>query len=406
MPRRFRFVLTGIGSALVALLAGAAVVQHRATASWAAMEHHAAAMRADFDRREHGREPLWGEGSDGDAFAEYARAAALAKPLAAADDKELKATLRRTDAQVAAETIELRARWQPVLEAMRAGAHHRDGKHPAVRRGDSQAGIANLLVSRWIANAAVFEARALRHAGQHQQAVAWTLDAMTFGADHVRGGLLINQMIGLALVGIASKEAWTDAALQQLDAQALDLLATGLDRLDAQLPPHLDLTPELLWLAGSLGELPMGGYGVGAFASWRFGFSGRWMMADAFARYATAVERLAASPPRAWSAHQAGMDAEMAVLAQSSNPMLGILAPNLTSAESSLRQTRTLLRLLRAAIGVLRGEDVSGLQDPLGDGMLSVTEDGEVTHIRSAGVPNGRTFERCVTRRPASPDSR
>ena len=388
-----------IGSTVVALLAGGAVVEHRATTSWAAMETHGATMRADFDRRDHRRDALWGDNTDGAAFAEYARAAALAKPLSGQDHLELVATLRRTDAEIAAETVELRARWRPALEAMRAGAHRRDVRPPAVCGEDPNAGVSNLLLARWITNVAMFEARALRQAGQHREAVEWTLDAMTFGADHVRNGVLINQMIGLALVAIATSETWSDAALHRLDRPALDLLAAGLARLDAQLPWHLDLTADLLWLADSLAHPPGEGYGVGSATAWRYGFSAKWMTADAFAHYAATMERLADSRQLAWSKHQASMNAEMTALANSSNPMLSLMAPNVTAAESNLRQTLARIRLLRAAVGLLRGDDISRLRDPLGDGMLKVTREGDLTYVRSVGVPNGRSFERCVERR-------
>ena len=46
------------------------------------------------------------------------------------------------------------------------------------------------------------EARARRLAGQPQQAVEYTLDAATFGADLVRSSLLIHAMIGGAMVAM------------------------------------------------------------------------------------------------------------------------------------------------------------------------------------------------------------
>jgi len=398
-PRRRRGILTAIGATIVALLAGAAVVQQRTSASWAAMEQRAAAMQSDFDQRDHRREPLWGEGTGGSAFAEYARAIALAKPLLGQDNKELVATLRRTDAQVAAETTALRARWRPAIEALRDGTHCHDARPPQARGGDPQSGISNLLLARWLTNVAVFEARALRHEGNHRQAVEWTLDAMTFGNDHVRNGVLINQMIGIALVAIATFEAWPDAALQRLDREALDLFADGLARLDAQFPERLDLRPELLFMVDALRHSPSdAGCGMSTAAAWRFGFSMRWMAADAFAQYAAALQRWTETPSPRWPEQQAAINAEMLTLGNSTNPLLHLMAPNLAAAESNLRQVVARLRLLRAAVGVLRGEDTA-LRDPLGDGPLSITTEEGGTRIRSVGVPDGRPFERFVPHR-------
>src|SRR5204863_9382969 len=138
------------------------------------------------------------------------------------------------------------------------------------------------LDARWLVNMTVFEARALRLAGQPRAAVERALDAATFGADLVRSGMLIQQMIGAALVAIAADEAWPDAALQQLDRDSLDLLATGLERLDGLLPTTIDFQGELRFLAQTLAKSPATAVpGLDA-RSWRYGFSTQWMLADAF----------------------------------------------------------------------------------------------------------------------------
>src|SRR5262249_199332 len=62
----------------------------------------------------------------------------------------------------------------------------------------------NLLLARELVNAAVIAARRLQAAGSQQQAVELLLDAATFAADHARAPLLIDQMIGAALVQVAA----------------------------------------------------------------------------------------------------------------------------------------------------------------------------------------------------------
>lgn len=361
------------------------------------MQQSAATLESAWRARDHRREPLWGKGTSGSAFAGYAQALEQAQELMASQDERVATLPHHDDAKVEG-TAALRARWQPALMALSAAAHCRDAAPKELPEGTPASGLANLLQARWLVNMAVLEARARRLAGQPQPAVEHTLDAATFGADLVRSSLLIHAMIGSALVSIACHEAWPDHALQQLDAPALAVLALGLERLDAQLPERLDLAGELRFLSRWLKSTDAASWPPLGASSWRYGFSPRWMAADAFTSYATVGARLDGAPQLPWPQREAWMDLELSALSEGGNPIAAAVAPNLGSAERTLRTTLAHVRLLRMAVALHRGQDSAPLADPLGDGPFAVVHEAGAVVLHSAGEIGGKAIERRVAR--------
>ncbi len=162
------------------------------------------------EARPHLRQPLWGDALPGAAFPHYETAMRLAHELATTDKDALLAMLKRTDVETAEdpEAQALLARWQPVLAALHEGAHAVDATPPQAPTKPGQPGMTNLLDARWVANLAMFEARARRARGDGLAAVRSSLDAATFAVDLNRKGTLIEQVIASALVAIAVSECW------------------------------------------------------------------------------------------------------------------------------------------------------------------------------------------------------
>ncbi|MCU0863746.1 MAG: hypothetical protein MUC36_08150 [Planctomycetes bacterium] len=382
MPARSRrrLILLLILGATVLPLGGAAVVGFRADASWQAMQAQTEVLRVRVAARDHHRVPLWGEAADGSAFAHYATAIELAHEVMAS--RQTGALLQASDAELAADQA-LRTSARPALGALRAGSRAAAVATPSWPGDRSAAEIVNLLHCRQLANLAMFETRARRHERAHLAAVQHSLDAAQFGADLLQRGLLINQMIGCAITAIAID--WPDAALQALDRPALDLLASGLERLDRRLPVALDHDVELLWLATNLQQVSPDPDYAPQVSSWRHGFSTRWAVAEAFTIADRLVRDLQQAQQLDWPQRQALIELECSVAAESPNPVVRTIVPNLTAAETNLRETVTLVRMLRMAVDLHRGLDVPPPRDPLGSGPIVLDRSGEELVLRSAG---------------------
>lgn len=387
-PRRV-FAFAAAGS-LVLALGATGFVQFRAQQSWDALRTMQNDLELRLVARDHQRQPLWGESTPGRAFVPYAHALTKANQLAKSADKELLRTLRQDDATTAEDpgSAALRARWQPLLADLHAGAHATDATPPSADDPESPGDLTNLLDARWIANCAMFEARVRRHRGEHLAAVQVSLDAATFAADLHRRGTLIDQMIATAMVAIATAETWPEPALAQLDDQALQALATGLERLDRMLPITADHDGEMAFALRTIAAAPIEGDWVpGKLAAWRHGFSIRWMFADAMLRQADVYRRLARETELDWPQRQALLDQQLGTLIDSGNPVCALMVPNATGAERNLRESLTLVRLLRMSVARHLGGELPALRDPLGDGPLLVTprDDGGV-RLHSVGT--------------------
>ncbi len=387
-----------IGAALLVVLGGAAVVHLQASVHWSSLQTQAVALEAEWRARTHTREPLFGERREGDAFDGYEAALAQAAKLSA-DDKALIATLPHEDDRKLAGIGDLRAAWRPAIDTMRAASHCTQACPTQLKAEGNEVHIVNMLSARWLVNMSVVEARCLRLQGKHREAVELTLDAAAFGADLVRTGPLVQQMVGAAMVAIAVHEAWTDEALRRLDPESLALLASGLARLDAQMHPTLDLIGEQYCTAAQVLKAPVGSSETTLGApSLRYGFSTQWMMADAFLRMSGCYARLSkGDPQQPWPQRTAVIERELGELAASGNPICKIAAPNLASAERSLRTAVAMVRMLRMAIEVLQGKEPTELQDPLGPGVIAVDRQGPSVRLFSHAHYRGQLLVRNVT---------
>lgn len=397
-PRRL-FAFAAVGAAVVAL-GVTGVVQVRADRAWNDLH----AMRRDLElrlaARDHQRAPLWGESTPARAFVPYAHAMDKARELAKTDDARLVGLLRRDDAQTAEdpEAVALRARWQPILADLHAGAHAVDATPPAPDDPESPGELTNLLDARWVANCAMFEARALRHRGEHLAAVQVSLDAATFAADLHRRGTLIDQLVASAMVAITTAETWPEEALARLGDAALAQLAEGLERLDPLLPMTADHDGEMAFALRTIAAAPIGGDWVpGKLAAWRHGFSTRWMSADALQQQAQSCRLLARETGLDWPQREALLELTLGSLIDGGNPVCAVMVPNLTAAERNLRESLTIVRLLRMSVAHHLGREQTPLRDPLGDSPLQVTprDDGGV-RLHSVGTEQRRKLARDV----------
>lgn len=383
-----RIAITASASCLL-VLGSVGFVQLRGDAAWRDMQSRLGELEHEWTTQDFRRDAPFGDTSPGDARTHYAAALEAARQLSR-DDARLVAMLPHTDDNKVAGTEALLVEWQTALDELHAGAAATTCAWPP-RSFDSQ--VANLLSARWLTNVAVLRARSERLAGRPLAAVRDTLAAAQFGADYMRSDLLIDRMIGLAMLAIATIEAWPEPALRQLDVPALDELAEGLRRIDASLPESIDMRGELLALGRTLRGTP-DGLGNGA---WKFAFSQRWMMADAFT---SLCEILLDDRDDAvsWPQRQQVLQRRITSLGTTHNDLVAMCAPNVENAERSHRAALAQLRLLRIAVELHRGRAAPELRDPLGSGALAVVSTEAGAEVRSAGTIGTRPIVRAVTR--------
>jgi hypothetical protein len=377
--------------------------------AWVA-EHESALAPAPIERP-----VLFGEVFAEDAAPHYARAEELARPIVNARDRDLVDVwaergigTKTHDAETRAHHDELLASLAPALAALRRGAHCATYTPPAIDLEPSveNGQIANLLVGRWLANACCIEAAACLSAGDDLGAVAWTLDAASYGSDVARRVALIDQMIGNALVAIPTAEFWTDERLAELDATALDRLADGLEALDARhaLTPRLEA--ELVYFARVVMdpdehvELLPEAFTAEGVVPWMQRLFPRLLAVHAVEEMRGSFERIEALREEQWPMRQKILELETTRLRKSDNPLLQVTTATL-SMESGLRTVAAKLRMLRIAVDLHRGSTPPRIDDPFGTDALRVEVENGRFLVASSGGDRSEHLTRTVTARPS-----
>lgn len=376
------------------LLTTAAYVESQAEASWREMAALGDRLDAEWRTQPQARQPLWGEATDDNAFVHYRRAVSLIEPLDD-DRRTFGKMLAKTDAELAESAKDLRPAWQRGLTAMRDGAHALRFLEATGPGADDE--ILNLLGFRSVANAAALEARVLRHEGDARGSAQLTLDTMTMASDIFHSGILINQMIGIALLQIAM-DPWSDEALAQLDQPTADMFARGLARLDKRMPARMLTSRETAFMIRHVQKAsdPMVSHEWGALGAYGYGFSTRWMMADAVLTTANHFAQLDAVAEDDWQSRKALSDKLIAEALATNNPFVHCMLPNLMSAERSIRHTVGNLRLFRMALDLHRGVDSDPLADPFSRGPFLIEKTNNALRLKSAGDAGHQRLERLV----------
>jgi hypothetical protein len=147
-------------------------------------------------------------------------------------------------------------------------------------------------------------------------------------------------------------------------------------------------------LAAGAGFLAMGGSeievqsltgsGSELLLAWRYGFSSRLMLADAFDRHLECMKRYADGDDKSWAElERIGKETD-AEAQQSKNPIARIMIPGLRAANRAGRDRRAQLRLLRVAAHYRATGEVLELDDPFGT-KLRTSRSGDTLKIWSVG---------------------
>ena len=359
---------------------------------WRQQVEWAAQVRKDYDSRSFERDALVGEAQPGKAWDAYR----VALDAAAAVRAEHGEAANLAPARIAKLTNEQRRQalvpFEPALAALREGVRRRDARFPLRWDDPIEGQLDNLLVARDLVNAAVVRADLMLVDGRDADAVDLLLDGAVFGADFMRSPLLIQQMIGLALVVISTEEAWDEARIAQLDAVEMVRLRDGLVELDQRVESclsegSLDTALMVQRLQQPVHHQAFVGE-LGVFGSWRYGFSFDLMAAECIAELRAAEDDLRRQTTLDWPARQVLANQLHERMVATGNPMLRVSAMNLAAIETSLRTGLARLRLLRAELMWRCSGEVSTLPDPTGSADLVAELRDDVLHLTAAADPS------------------
>ncbi len=344
---------------------------------WAEMRNWADDEAKRFDSRSFERPVLWGDAGSGLVWNAYDEALALSEDHYK-EDEFLLAQLGHGTAQITEEQISaVRRRWRPALDRMRVGAHRTDARPPT----DWVAGYGhptmNLLHSRALINAARHEATQAIESGHYVEAVKMLLDAAAFAVDMSHRVMTIDEMIGVALMTIATHDALPDEVLRGMPREALEYLRDGLavvDHLTASHAPSVQRNTVMLafYAQGPVGfEMLTSDDRFGSLLDRaRYGFSERRMIAGAVHELIAGHRELVRTRHLRWPDRRVLIDEVSTSLRESSNPLARCVGSNIFAVEESKRHCVAKLRLLRMAVAYHLEEPLPELADPLGQGAL------------------------------------
>ncbi len=304
-----------------------------------------------------------GTETSGNAWDSYRRAIALATA-----DEDLEKMVRPAErGKLDPEQLEtLFAAHAETLNQVRLGAHCQDA-HESIDWSQGFEGTTkNVLTMRGLSNLAVTRALAQIEAGQQVEAVDTLLDMAQLGRDLMHSHLVINEMIGLAVITIPTIEAADqNDFLDRLSPAALDRLSAGLAKLDEGMQRvSISLQGEAVMFAynvenGLIDELGL------SLASWRHGFSSRLMLADAGLRMIDFARQTHVAARGPWSDCDAYLRGNEEAPVNESD-LLFDMGSIMRSALTSRLSTIARIRLLRMALEHRRGNVVPRLVDPYG----------------------------------------
>lgn len=379
-PMANRAVTTALATAAIAaLLLGsiASLARDAAGSRWREMQTWVRGARAEQVLRDFRRPAAFGDTEGGDAFVHYRHALRLGSPLThdAARRADLfdlwHGRLAGADREV------VRSVWAPAIAAMRRGAHSGDARPP------DDCDRFDFLVQSDLVYVAMAESRLALDTGDARGAAGLLLDAAAMLLDFPANVFTAWTFDRLLHDGL------TDDWLRRCDPAALDLLAAGLQRLDARAPwPHAVADAVLASAERWLGELSPLDFDVGHRCGWRFAGARQWMAADAVMTMASAL-RHDGGAMTPWPQRQRELAAVQQAEASRPNPMSLTWCWRL---EEECRRATAELGVLRLAVDWHRGEALPVLRDPLGDGPIAVdTVPGGVEFATSGAHPVRRT---------------
>jgi hypothetical protein len=408
MSRRTSAVkIAGILLASVGLVVVAAVVWIRAIESrrWKEMEDTLVSLEQEAMSPSVVRPVLVGDPVAGNAWDHYPRAWNVMKgqggPL-------LGSYISRAPNVDRDQVLQTLRRLEPALADLRKGA-----RCGVARRAVDWRNSATQEVSLYaLTYLAVAQAREWAASGRVRDAVELLLDGARFSADLASQAECLGYAVSMAGLYTALDEIRDLMEGGKLGPADLQLLESGLDRLDGSFPePGPALMNGALAMGWELHRAPSLKAFVDpiysqmqaprpAIPTWRFAFSERLLIADWFGSQLDRSRRVAATDRRLWVGMNAAARQADREVAESKNGLAQVFnlwdrnEPHFYVVVLS-RERRAHLRLLRAAVRFRATGEVSPLGDPFGAGLTHVVKDGrlKVWSVGRDGVDDGGSGE-------------
>jgi hypothetical protein len=255
----------------------------------------------------------------------------------------------------------------------------------------------------------VCKARFLLEDGSPREAMELLLDTARYGEDVALNGTHLDGLLGISILNTLQDELNRFLSSGALGPENLRRLETELEILDRAFPSAADaygLEPmpggfEYLRkpsIQEHLRPLGITNFQEPPVASWRYGFSERLVLVDAFQSGIQWAGRMKEAADKPWKEAREIQDRARARMADPKNPLIRELfriQESLSSspAHDSFRDCRARLRLLRAAARFRATGELLALDDPYGDKIRSsITETRlKLWSVGADGVDDGGT---------------
>lgn len=387
---------------VAAALASVALIRTvTADHAWQAMLDTGSEMEQVLANHETRRPVLHGDAIEGFAFEEYELAIDLLSETALEDWIAVVQADRNGDMRAKELRDSLIDKHAATLAALSRGARSTDPRFTTVPMTDDD--FPTLLETRHVVNIAVFAANRHLEEERPDLAVNLLLDCMQLGRDMMETPYRINEMIGVSLLAIASKEALVDGNLIEcIPAPQLARLAAGMEQLDATIDPlGYSWEGELAALTQRVSQ----GHFEENYAGYKWNlsalsiphlFSTRALLADYVARSARRREIMRGLDSAPWSErHDTIMQLAKEADAEC-HRFLGFDYPaygTWVSSELSRKEGLVVFRLARIGVEFAASGQTPTLADPFGTELL-LTEEGETLRVASVIAPERRNPNR------------
>lgn len=355
---------------------------------WAEMERTIQKLLAQTQARDTSRPPLRGSAIPGNAWAEYTPALTAARKLVR-DNWALREYASSTPSADGQKVVPIVAAYRKEIDRLSRGARATDGLYPRHWKEGFSAPIPDAWECTYLTNLTACQARLLMVAGESRHAAELLLDTCQFARDLGFNGDPMAESLSLQIYGMALDQLRELVGSSPLSHNDLAEIERELGLLDDSFPKtEHSLLNEALAIGSTFLKMDQEGqnsqFGNVPLKQWKYGFSPRLILADAFNIHAGYLSRFSKVDSMPWT-DVAGIGANINLdNTQQTNPISRILTPQFVYRIRAGRERRAQLRLLAVVVHYRRRGDILELGDPFGN-TLRTSRTGDRFKVWSVG---------------------